>query len=109
MEPTFYLEIVRLILSMAIIPALLWAWQTKKDIYDLKIGQENIKDSNTKEHTLVISELKELNQRIGDLEKHNQKEHSAFNERLHKLDTENRVEHVLLGLRKDNNEDCTNH
>lgn len=86
MDTALILEIIRTILSVAIIPAMYWAWSTRRDITDLKKSQQELKESNSRDHAMVVAELKEVRLSIAAIDKQNQKEHNVLGERIHELD-----------------------
>ena len=89
-------EIVKLILSVAIIPAVLWAWQTKRELTDLKDGQKSLKEVNSKEHAQVITAIKELGDIVRTSERDNRQEHKELGDRLSTFERENEVQHTIL-------------
>jgi len=99
MEASLLLEIIKLALSMAILPALYWAWRTQGDIRDLQRSQRELRDANSKEHMQVISELKELRHSINLLDKQNQQEHGQFNDRIHELNRQISIDQAINGLK----------
>lgn len=89
-------ELIKLLLDLAIVPAVIFAYKMMTELSALKAGQAAIRESNSKEHTQVIQSIKELGALVREGEKDNRTEHRELGQKIHELETTNKVEHAIL-------------
>ena len=90
------IELLKLLLDFAVIPAAIFAYKIMTEITSLKSGLSGMREQNSKEHNEVVKTIKELHVELRDSERRNQSEHKELGAKLSDFERENEVQHTIL-------------